>query len=294
MYAFSNREGKSELITTPTPFLANGPLDSSSDSPISIGLSRPFSDQTGDFNGSIDDLRIFSRELNAGEVASLYNSGNGDFSGSARTNLDEGRILSWNDFSGSERHATSSSFVTSPRKVMDAQTGKTMTSFDFGNTLDLSGAVSMPMSVLMVGREKGSLFTNRELFTNQGWRLANNGNWVLRRWDNDNPSINSSIPSNILTMVGWTFDRYGYELRINGTTIGTSNSGNWHPNVLFDRINGESSLLIGDLFLLPRSMEVDEREKLEGYFAHKWNLTCLLYTSPSPRDGLLSRMPSSA
>ena len=25
-----------------------------------------------------------------------------------------------------------------------------------------------------------------------------------------------------------------------------------------------------------------------------WVLTCLLYTSPSPRDGLLSRMPSSA
>ena len=25
-----------------------------------------------------------------------------------------------------------------------------------------------------------------------------------------------------------------------------------------------------------------------------WNYTCLLYTSPSPRDGLLSRMPSSA
>ena len=25
-----------------------------------------------------------------------------------------------------------------------------------------------------------------------------------------------------------------------------------------------------------------------------WSSTCLLYTSPSPRDGLLSRMPSSA
>ena len=25
-----------------------------------------------------------------------------------------------------------------------------------------------------------------------------------------------------------------------------------------------------------------------------WNCYCLLYTSPSPRDGLLSRMPSSA
>ena len=25
-----------------------------------------------------------------------------------------------------------------------------------------------------------------------------------------------------------------------------------------------------------------------------WSILCLLYTSPSPRDGLLSRMPSSA
>ena len=27
---------------------------------------------------------------------------------------------------------------------------------------------------------------------------------------------------------------------------------------------------------------------------HTHTMTCLLYTSPSPRDGLLSRMPSSA
>ena len=26
----------------------------------------------------------------------------------------------------------------------------------------------------------------------------------------------------------------------------------------------------------------------------RWSIDCLLYTSPSPRDGLLSRMPSSA
>ena len=33
---------------------------------------------------------------------------------------------------------------------------------------------------------------------------------------------------------------------------------------------------------------VAERDALTGDY------TCLLYTSPSPRDGLLSRMPSSA
>ena len=33
---------------------------------------------------------------------------------------------------------------------------------------------------------------------------------------------------------------------------------------------------------------------LEKNSNSKINITCLLYTSPSPRDGLLSRMPSSA
>ena len=31
-----------------------------------------------------------------------------------------------------------------------------------------------------------------------------------------------------------------------------------------------------------------------GYYCAGMNQHCLLYTSPSPRDGLLSRMPSSA
>ena len=33
---------------------------------------------------------------------------------------------------------------------------------------------------------------------------------------------------------------------------------------------------------------------VEKVTAHGNTITCLLYTSPSPRDGLLSRMPSSA
>ena len=42
----------------------------------------------------------------------------------------------------------------------------------------------------------------------------------------------------------------------------------------------------------------DEGQKLELKEKEKWYVdevkSCLLYTSPSPRDGLLSRMPSSA
>ena len=40
---------------------------------------------------------------------------------------------------------------------------------------------------------------------------------------------------------------------------------------------------------------IDEAEKFRiEYWALEEAKLCLLYTSPSPRDGLLSRMPSSA
>ena len=47
----------------------------------------------------------------------------------------------------------------------------------------------------------------------------------------------------------------------------------------------------GTEYKRPSNMRVETFKKAlqrEGY------ITCLLYTSPSPRDGLLSRMPSSA
>ena len=37
-----------------------------------------------------------------------------------------------------------------------------------------------------------------------------------------------------------------------------------------------------------------QKNILSGYYRHQEYLTCLLYTSPSPRDRSLSRMPSSA
>ena len=52
---------------------------------------------------------------------------------------------------------------------------------------------------------------------------------------------------------------------------------------------------IGLLTLLTAGVAVEDvvvQEGLDFLIAQDWN--CLLYTSPSPRDGLLSRMPSSA
>ena len=50
---------------------------------------------------------------------------------------------------------------------------------------------------------------------------------------------------------------------------------------------------IADLAPLNQIKVLSFREKGEWTLESKYNI-CLLYTSPSPRDGLLSRMPSSA
>ena len=49
----------------------------------------------------------------------------------------------------------------------------------------------------------------------------------------------------------------------------------------------EACALGPDLEILPGGDETEIGEKVHNY-------TCLLYTSPSPRDATLSRMPSSA
>ena len=43
---------------------------------------------------------------------------------------------------------------------------------------------------------------------------------------------------------------------------------------------------------LQNTVQVNSKLVIEGRL--RMNTVCLLYTSPSPRDGLLSRMPSSA
>ena len=55
--------------------------------------------------------------------------------------------------------------------------------------------------------------------------------------------------------------------------------------------------LTGQFLISMPSLEDDRFEKTVIYMcAHSKDgaMGCLLYTSPSPRDGLLSRMPSSA
>ena len=61
---------------------------------------------------------------------------------------------------------------------------------------------------------------------------------------------------------------------------------------VFDRMN--SVLDAGDRLQFPSTMGVQYFGFVTDDGDLGWFSVCLLYTSPSPRDGLLSRMPSSA
>ena len=56
----------------------------------------------------------------------------------------------------------------------------------------------------------------------------------------------------------------------------------WNDAINSMVVNKKIDIMIGDVI------------DFQGLYFTEKPYTCLLYTSPSPRDGLLSRMPSSA
>ena len=52
-----------------------------------------------------------------------------------------------------------------------------MVKLDYGKSLRIPDAASMPMTIYLVGMETGFSFPDRELFTFEGWRMINNGRW---------------------------------------------------------------------------------------------------------------------
>ena len=60
-------------------------------------------------------------------------------------------------------------------------------------------------------------------------------------------------------------------------------------------VGGEQKVLVGgEGEDIGRGAGAEAADELSVVYAVERDGVCLLYTSPSPRDGLLSRMPSSA
>ena len=73
-------------------------------------------------------------------------------------------------------------------------------------------------------------------------------------------------------------------------TLNTRNYSKNDIEMSYTQIGHEHLETLEDTHILLFHEEQQKAEEIEFNFIK----TCLLYTSPSPRDGLLSRMPSSA
>ena len=74
----------------------------------------------------------------------------------------------------------------------------------------------------------------------------------------------------------------------------------WFRLLNLEEANALSNQLGNRRLLTPEELEAKFAGLTGFYWGHhnneyaEWSITCLLYTSPSPRDATLSRMPSSA
>ena len=64
------------------------------------------------------------------------------------------------------------------------------------------------------------------------------------------------------------------------------------PHLLFSGAPGTGKTTLAKVLI--NMLEIDEYDVLEINASRENSVDCLLYTSPSPRDAPLSRMPSSA
>ena len=80
--------------------------------------------------------------------------------------------------------------------------------------------------------------------------------------------------------------------------VGNPSDGYFGRTIAFTFKNFNSEILLGEdstrISFVNRESEFDSVEDLCDHIQLHGYYGCLLYTSPSPRDGLLSRMPSSA
>ena len=74
----------------------------------------------------------------------------------------------------------------------------------------------------------------------------------------------------------------------------------WSPKNIIDKYESGIPLPAwfnkDNIYFLDKLQRAHDEASVEGGFIDEFisRMSCLLYTSPSPRDGLLSRMPSSA
>lgn len=211
-----------------------------------------------------------------------------------------GAVSQWNDKSGNGRNATQGSAISRPTVLTASQNGQNVLSFDGSNDFLLTTVASYSAAeYYLVGLFAGSSTQNRAYYAARTSPNANKGAASdinigfgygdvggISKWSNlggnsTTAQINGSDVSlltdfnNYLTGVtpasGWFISNHA---------IGATASGSKQFCIgadIFEAVGGRHiQASIAEFVILPNPLNTLNRQRLQGYLAHKWGLTANL------------------
>jgi hypothetical protein len=220
-----------------------------------------------------------------------------DAADSSTITLSGSTVSKWNDKSGNGRHASQETASSQPTRTLNGLNGRTVLTFDGGDTLNSTTIPGTTFAIYSVissgpltsaedswlstrtGSTQGFELNARPLGPSPGLRnfsassvqavLFSVANFVEQQpflyyglIDNASGNVAVGVNAVITTDIGRVIDASATALRVGGPT-GGSGASNWDG-------------YIAEIIIATSVPNVTERQKIEGYLAHKWGLTANL------------------
>ena len=185
------------------------------------------------------------------------------------------RVSMWGDKSGNTNNPIQATIDSMPRWTPLSLNEKPILSFDSssGEIFDIQNAVSSPQFIFIVHKQSVS-GTSKVL----GGDLSttNPDGFFSLEDDTTGVEILSDVNASNWSVNSLRIVPNGQSLWVNGKVAPLVSSGNSNLTSAFDKVGQAFSGEIAEVLVYDQSVNAVNRQKIEGYLAHKWGLTAKL------------------
>ena len=224
-----------------------------------------------------------------------------DASDPSTLTLNGSAVSTWADKSGNNRHASQANSTNQPVLTAGGLHGKPVVTFDGSNdffTVDLDFLAGVPHSAFIVTNPTGFSNIYGAANSSQGSNSLhvgfNGNNYRMNFWANDfGPARSANFIAGAANIVNYAWvTGVGKQIFANGKSEGSNtNAGNIGTMSGGGRIGHTTTAGhaafggdIAEIIIIPSVLSTEDRQKIEGYLAHKWALTGNLATNHPYRD----------
>jgi hypothetical protein len=206
--------------------------------------------------------------------------------------MDGNRVSQWSDLSGNARHGTQSLTTSMPTVTSEGISFDGLDDCLFFPSGFLNGATAFTLAMVMRAPSQqndavwGPSTTNSTglelICTNTAGlptllRINNSNKITTGLWSTDNTASLTTIVASPASCLGF---KDGSPLPASSGISPISFNGIYamarYNNNIFGGSNLSAQMEMAEFIILPNAVSTDDREKIEGYLAHKWSLTANL------------------